>query len=56
MLETRQNFENRLCSRNAMYKRDIKVWVWNSAMYGCVHSEFHTHSLSLGPQGICFTD
>jgi hypothetical protein len=33
MLETRQNFEKRLCSRNTMYKRDIKVWVWNSAMY-----------------------
>jgi hypothetical protein len=34
MLETRRNFESRLCSRNMMYKRDIKVWVWNSAMYG----------------------
>jgi hypothetical protein len=34
MLETRRNFKNRLCSRNTMYKRDIKVWVWNSAMYG----------------------
>jgi hypothetical protein len=34
MLETRRNFENRLCSRNTMYKRDIMVWVWNSAMYG----------------------
>jgi hypothetical protein len=34
MLETRQNFENRLCSRNSMYKGDMMVWVWNSAMYG----------------------
>jgi hypothetical protein len=33
MLETRRNFENRLCSRNTMHKRDIMVWVWNSAMY-----------------------
>jgi hypothetical protein len=33
MLGTRQNFDNRLCLRNSMYKRDIKVWVWNSAMY-----------------------
>jgi hypothetical protein len=33
MLETRRNFESRLCSRNTMYKRDIKVWVWNSVMY-----------------------
>jgi hypothetical protein len=33
MLEMRRNFENWLCSRNMMYKRDIKVWVWNSAMY-----------------------
>jgi hypothetical protein len=33
MLESRRNFESRLCSRNTMYKRDIKVWVWNSAMY-----------------------
>jgi hypothetical protein len=33
MLETRQNFKNRLCSRNTMFKRDIKVWIWNSAMY-----------------------
>jgi hypothetical protein len=23
MLETRRNFESRLCSRNAMYKRDV---------------------------------
>jgi hypothetical protein len=23
MLEMRQNFESRLCSRNAMYKRDV---------------------------------
>jgi hypothetical protein len=23
MLGTRRNFENRLCSRNAMYKRDV---------------------------------
>jgi hypothetical protein len=34
MIETRQNFENRLCSRNMMYKRDIMVRVWNSVMYG----------------------
>jgi hypothetical protein len=33
MLETRRNIENRLCSWNMMYRRDIKVWVWNSAMY-----------------------
>jgi hypothetical protein len=33
MLETRRNFESWLCSRNSMYKRDIMVWVWNSAMY-----------------------
>jgi hypothetical protein len=33
MLEARRNFVNRLCSRNTMYKRDIMVWVWNSAMY-----------------------
>jgi hypothetical protein len=33
MLEMRQNFENRMCSRNTMYKRDMKVWVWNSVMY-----------------------
>jgi hypothetical protein len=33
MLETRRNFESRLCSRNAMYKRDVLVRVWNSAMY-----------------------
>jgi hypothetical protein len=34
MLETRRNFEHRLCLRNTMYKTDIMVWVWNSAMYG----------------------
>jgi hypothetical protein len=34
MLETRRNFEIRLCSRNMMYKRYIVVWVWNSVMYG----------------------
>jgi hypothetical protein len=34
MLEMRRNFENRLCLRNSMYKRDIMVWVWNLAMYG----------------------
>jgi hypothetical protein len=28
-----RNFKNRLCSRNTMYKRDIMVRVWNSAMY-----------------------
>jgi hypothetical protein len=33
MLEMRRNFENRLCSRNMMYKIDIKVWVWISVMY-----------------------
>jgi hypothetical protein len=33
MPEMRQNFEKRLCSRNMMYKRDIRVWVWNLAMY-----------------------
>jgi hypothetical protein len=33
MLETRQNFENRLCSRNTVHKRDIMGWVWNLAMY-----------------------
>jgi hypothetical protein len=26
LIETRRNFENWLCSRNTMYKRDIKVW------------------------------
>jgi hypothetical protein len=34
MLETRWNLESRLCSRNTVCERDIKVWVWNSAMYG----------------------
>jgi hypothetical protein len=33
MLEMRRNFENRLCSRNMIYKIDIKVWVWISVMY-----------------------
>jgi hypothetical protein len=33
MLETRRNFEHRLCSRNMMHKKDIMVWVWNLAMY-----------------------
>jgi hypothetical protein len=33
MLDTRRNLENRLCSRNSMYKRDIKVWVWILVMY-----------------------
>jgi hypothetical protein len=45
MLETRRNFENRLCSRNMMYKRDIMVWVWNSVMYGTfeVESRYRMH-------------
>jgi hypothetical protein len=33
MLQTKR-FENKLCSRNTVHKRDIMVWVWNSAMYG----------------------